>query len=101
MRALDITFVTETYPPEVNGVAMTVGRLVGGLSERGHRVSVVRPRQNKADHRRTLPTSGLPVQGFSCPPQKPAYFQSSSFSPWPFMCSALFCRNRWNSGSLR
>ncbi|HSN63445.1 MAG TPA: glycosyltransferase family 1 protein, partial [Azonexus sp.] len=47
MRALDITFVTETYPPEVNGVAMTVGRLVGGLRELGHRVSVIRPRQGK------------------------------------------------------
>ena len=29
--SLAIAFVTETYPPEVNGVAMTVGRLVGGL----------------------------------------------------------------------
>jgi hypothetical protein len=28
---LDIAFVTETFPPEINGVAMTVGRLVGGL----------------------------------------------------------------------
>ncbi|MGE5385701.1 MAG: glycosyltransferase family 1 protein, partial [Betaproteobacteria bacterium] len=37
---LDIAFVTETYPPEVNGVAMTVGRLVEGLKGRGHRVSV-------------------------------------------------------------
>ena len=27
---LDIAFVTETFPPEINGVAMTVGRLVGG-----------------------------------------------------------------------
>ena len=25
--SLDIAFVTETFPPEVNGVAMTVGRL--------------------------------------------------------------------------
>mgnify|MGYP001266287375 CR=1 FL=1 len=28
--SLQITFVTETHPPEVNGVAMTVGRLVEG-----------------------------------------------------------------------
>ena len=49
MRTLDIAFVTETYPPEVNGVAMTVGRLVGGLRELGHRVSVIRPRQGKTD----------------------------------------------------
>ncbi len=37
--------VTETYPPEVNGVALTVQGLESGLRARGHRVSVVRPRQ--------------------------------------------------------
>jgi uncharacterized protein YbjT (DUF2867 family) len=51
---------------------MTFGWLIGSLRERGHRVSVIRPRQNKADHRRTLatilPTNGLPLQGFACPP---------------------------------
>ena len=66
MRTLDIAFVTETYPPEVNGVAMTVGRLVGGLRERGHRVSVIRPRQGKSDaggeHELALP--GLPLPGY-------------------------------------
>ncbi|WP_413463919.1 glycosyltransferase family 4 protein [Dechloromonas denitrificans] len=63
---LDIAFVTETFPPEVNGVAMTVGRLVGGLRERGHRISVVRPRQGQADlggaHELALP--GLPLPGY-------------------------------------
>ncbi|MEL1264981.1 glycosyltransferase family 1 protein [Pseudoxanthomonas putridarboris] len=37
--------VTETYPPEVNGVALTVQGLETGLRQRGHAVSVVRPRQ--------------------------------------------------------
>jgi len=37
--------VTETYPPEVNGVALTVQALEQGLRARGHDVSVVRPRQ--------------------------------------------------------
>ena len=41
-----LALVTETYPPEVNGVAMTLGRLVGGLAARGHEVEVVRPRQD-------------------------------------------------------
>ncbi len=42
---MKISLVTETYPPEVNGVAMTLQRLVRGLSgERGHEVTVVRPR---------------------------------------------------------
>lgn len=43
---LDIALVTETYPPEINGVAMTMGRLVLGLAARGHRIQVVRPRQD-------------------------------------------------------
>ena len=66
MRTLDIAFVTETYPPEVNGVAMTVGRLVGGLRELGHRVSVIRPRQGKADtgNEHEMALSGLPLPGY-------------------------------------
>jgi len=42
---LRITVVTETFAPEVNGVAMTLGRIVHGLVRRGHSVQVVRPRQ--------------------------------------------------------
>jgi glycosyltransferase involved in cell wall biosynthesis len=38
--------VTETYPPEINGVALTVQGLENGLRARGHEVSVVRPRQD-------------------------------------------------------
>src|ERR1700751_2844529 len=44
-RPLRIACVTETYPPEVNGVAMTVARLVQGLRARHHAVQLVRPRQ--------------------------------------------------------
>jgi glycosyltransferase involved in cell wall biosynthesis len=36
-------FVTETWPPQVNGVALTVRALALGLAARGHRVVVVRP----------------------------------------------------------
>jgi len=41
--------VTETYPPEVNGVARTVGLMVEGLRRRGHSIQLVRPRQNDAE----------------------------------------------------
>jgi len=41
--------VTETYPPEVNGVALTVQGLEQGLRARGHSVGVVRPRQDADD----------------------------------------------------
>jgi glycosyltransferase involved in cell wall biosynthesis len=44
-----IAMVTETYPPEVNGVARTVGLMVEGLRKRGHSIELVRPRQGAAD----------------------------------------------------
>lgn len=47
--ALRVAVVTETYPPEVNGVAMTLERMVGGLQQRGHQVQLVRPRQHAAE----------------------------------------------------
>ncbi|HEY0178945.1 MAG TPA: glycosyltransferase family 1 protein [Dokdonella sp.] len=42
MRA---AIVTETWPPEINGVALTVQSLVRGLAALGHAVELVRPRQ--------------------------------------------------------
>lgn len=46
---LRVAVVTETYPPEINGVAMTSGRLVEGLLQRGAHVQLIRPRQGEAD----------------------------------------------------
>jgi glycosyltransferase involved in cell wall biosynthesis len=43
--ALRIAVVTETYPPEINGVARTVGLMVEELLARGHHIELVRPRQ--------------------------------------------------------
>lgn len=43
-RSLRISVVTETYPPELNGVARTLSCLVEGLATHGHRITVVRPR---------------------------------------------------------
>jgi glycosyltransferase involved in cell wall biosynthesis len=48
--ALHIAMITETYPPEVNGVARTVKEMVEGLRARGHSIQLVRPRQNGHDH---------------------------------------------------
>lgn len=64
--SMAIAFVTETFPPEVNGVSMTVGRLVSGLRERGHQVSVIRPRQGAGDAGGTheLAVPGLPLPGY-------------------------------------
>ena len=48
-RKLHVAVVTETYPPEVNGVARTIGVMVAALRERGHRIQLVRPRQPGED----------------------------------------------------
>lgn len=62
---LTVALVTETYLPEVNGVAMTLGRLANGLAARGHRVRIVRPRQKHETTGRLtdgqLLTPGLPI----------------------------------------
>lgn len=42
---LRIAVVTETWPPEINGVAMTMQRMMQGLLSRKHRVQLIRPRQ--------------------------------------------------------
>ncbi len=56
--------VTETYPPEVNGVALTVQGLEHGLRNRGHDVDVIRPRQQHehtgAAHEMLVRGAGLP-----------------------------------------
>ena len=47
--SLRIAVVTETWPPEVNGVAMTLAKLVQGLSHRNHDLQLIRPRQTKSE----------------------------------------------------
>jgi hypothetical protein len=38
-----------TFRPEINGVAMTIGRMLDGLLRRGHEIRLVRPRQHALD----------------------------------------------------
>ncbi len=56
--------VTETYPPEINGVALTVRSLEEGLRAQGHTVDVVRPRQTRDQiasiHETLVPSVPLP-----------------------------------------
>lgn len=64
---LAVALVTETYPPEVNGVAMTLGRLSAGMAARGHRMRIVRPRQvdeTTGPQDGQLLTPGLPIPGY-------------------------------------
>ena len=67
--SLTIAVVTETYPPEINGVANTMRQLAEGLCRRGHAVLVVRPRQ-RTDRRlgtgspQQFLVPGLPIPGY-------------------------------------
>ncbi|UAW98947.1 glycosyltransferase family 1 protein [Halopseudomonas nanhaiensis] len=64
--------VTETYPPEVNGVANTLGRLCEGLLQHGHQVELVRPAQtgeypgrDEAGHLSEQRVLGLPLPRYT------------------------------------
>jgi glycosyltransferase involved in cell wall biosynthesis len=64
-RPLRLALVTETFPPEVNGVARTLGRWVDAFRARGHEVRVIRPRQ-AAEQPAPERIHGMPVP---CYPQ--------------------------------
>jgi len=57
-RFLRIAVVTETWPPEVNGVAVTLSKLIHHLGKRHHTIQLIRPRQDKHDE-------GLEHKGWS------------------------------------
>ncbi|KJV06668.1 glycosyltransferase family 4 protein [Methylocucumis oryzae] len=67
---MQIAIVTETFPPEINGVAMTVGKLVEGLRSHQHTVLLFRPKQGSHDipKRERLFTeqlvNGIPIPGY-------------------------------------
>lgn len=62
-----IAIVTETYPPEVNGVALTLSHFVCGLRERGREVSLIRPRQRGEELRREVEPAAILVRGLPLP----------------------------------
>jgi glycosyltransferase involved in cell wall biosynthesis len=70
-RSLRIALVTETYPPEVNGVAATLSMVVEGLRQRRHDLQLIRPRQTaddpaaRDDRFHELLTGGLPIPRYS------------------------------------
>lgn len=59
-----IAFITETYPPEINGVSLTVERTVRFLRKRGHDLDLIRPSQDHEEpmqQPRQWLTHGLPL----------------------------------------
>lgn len=75
-RKQHITIVSETFPPEINGVANTLKHLCQGLIQRGHQVTVVRPTQ-RHEQKGLMPSvgdalfaseyvaTGLPLPGYA------------------------------------
>lgn len=63
--------VSETWLPEINGVAMTLSNLVNGLLKRGWQVTVVRPRQRMESSQLAITRlshfliPGLPIPGYA------------------------------------
>lgn len=80
---MKIDIVTDTYVPDVNGVAMTMGRLTEGLRRRGHRVHVIhagtsaRPGETR--------TPALPL---------PGYHEVRLGVPMPFELRARWLKHR-------
>ena len=65
---LRIAVVTETYPPEINGVAMTIAKMVGGLTDRGHTIQLIRPSRGKGDRaERSALSEEVLVPGMAIP----------------------------------
>ncbi len=67
---MKLAIVTETFPPEINGVAMTFGVIARELGRRGHAVTVYRPWRPDlapaAGHPefREVALPGLPIPGY-------------------------------------
>lgn len=68
-----LALVTETFPPEVNGVSMTLGRLCHGLAKRGWELQVTRPVQEHEEVDSPVEdkgfeefiVAGVPIPGYS------------------------------------
>jgi glycosyltransferase involved in cell wall biosynthesis len=67
---VNLALVTETFPPEINGVAMTFGVIACELGRRGHAVTVYRPWRpdlpvaSSHPEFREVPLPGLPIPGY-------------------------------------
>jgi glycosyltransferase involved in cell wall biosynthesis len=67
---VNIAIVTETFPPEVNGVSMTFGVIARELGRRGHTVTVYRPRRDDLPggtvepEFRQVGLPGVPIPGY-------------------------------------
>ncbi len=71
-RTLRIAIVTDTYVPDINGVAISLGRLASGLRDMGHQVEIIRSGKSHGEAESTV---------FSWP--LPGYWEIKVGAPWP------------------
>ncbi len=91
-KPIRLAVVTETFPPDLNGVAMSLSRLVNGLLEKGHLVDLirVRPQEGSDDQTNSGETNaGLSVTALPGLPI-PAYPQLKMGLP-----ATRFLADRW------
>ncbi|MEO5626023.1 MAG: glycosyltransferase family 1 protein [Dokdonella sp.] len=67
IQRMRVAIVTETWPPEINGVALTVQSLARGLAILGHAVELVRPRQDDETVNPDDPLEQVLMPGASVP----------------------------------
>lgn len=91
-RPLHIAVVTETWPPEVNGVARALQIMVDGLLERGHSVLLVRPRQAADPAGGRLQAQNL-VEYLTRPIAVPGYRELQLGAAWPATLARLWHAN--------
>ncbi len=65
--SLRVAVVTETYPPEVNGVAVTLQQLVLRLQASNHQIQLIRPRQPLDRQEQPACAEELLVRGLEIP----------------------------------
>jgi glycosyltransferase involved in cell wall biosynthesis len=78
-----IEVVTDTYVPDINGVALSLGRLCSGLRERGHRVEIIRSGRVNGDHETAVLSWPLP-----------GYTEIKVGAPWPGELRRRWQKNR-------
>lgn len=78
-KKLKILLVTETWLPEINGVAHSIYQLAKGLKANGHSILLVRPVQvlSTAD---SLAEQTMLVKGFAIPRYKTLQFGAPAYS---------------------
>ncbi len=78
-----IEVVTDTYVPDINGVALSLGRLCSGLRERGHRVEIVRSGKSNGEGETAVLSWPLP-----------GYWEVKVGAPWPGELRRRWEKNR-------